>query len=66
MSSIKQFIDKVAALDARPGKDLILSANEAKNLRDDLAKLLVDKLDAAKMSNYTQATSVVISGGTFK
>lgn len=61
MINIKRFIDKVSAMDARSSKDLILSAGEARLLRDEIAKLLADKLEEGKMR--VNVTPIAISGG---
>jgi hypothetical protein len=68
MIYIKKFIDRVALLDSRPGKDLIMPAQEAKMLRDEIAKLLSDKVDSYSSRPVQSSTtdSVVITGGTFK
>lgn len=62
MINIKRFIDKVSAMDARSSKDLILSAGEARLLRDEIAKLLVDRLEENKISKSV-VQPIAISGG---
>lgn len=42
MIHIKKFIDRVSLLDSQTSRSLILSANDARMLRDELAKLLAD------------------------
>lgn len=42
MVHIKKFIDRVSLLDSQTSRSLILSANDARMLRDELAKLLAD------------------------
>ena len=66
MTHIKNFIDRVSALENRPGKDLIMSANEARMLRDDIAKLLADKVVQSSIQTVSRQESVIISGGSFK
>lgn len=69
MIHIKKFIDKVSSMDSRSSRDLVLPATEARALRDELAKLLVDKVEAhaaAVVSKSTVADSIIelqISGG---
>jgi hypothetical protein len=63
---IKKFIDRVAMLDSRPGKDLVMPAQEAKMLRDEIAKLLSDRVEAQLNQPRQAADSIVITGGTFK
>ena len=68
MMYIKKFIDKVSSLEARPGKDLVMPAQEARMLRDEIAKLMSDRLESA-LNRPAQAPSdgqVVIRGGSFK
>ena len=65
MMYIKKFIDRVSLLDRTPGKDLVIPGAEARMLRDEVAKLLSDKVAQAPV--VKQATNdVIISGGTFK
>jgi hypothetical protein len=42
MIHIKKFIDKVSLLESRQNKDLVMPLIEARGLRDELAKILVD------------------------
>lgn len=42
MINIKRFFDKVSHLEGKNTKDLILPISEAKMLRDEIAKLLID------------------------
>lgn len=66
MSSIKQFIEKVSYLESRPGKDLIMSAQDARSLRDEICKLLVDKVQYRNTDQPSSNSGIVISGGSFK
>jgi hypothetical protein len=67
MSHIKNFIDRVSSLENRPGKDLIMSASEAKMLRDEIAKMMVDKIAQPQALPTQQFTEpIVLSGGKFK
>lgn len=67
MIYIKKFIDRVSALDNKPGKDLIMPALEAKMLRDEIARLMSDKIEAMMAEARTIPTGeVVIRGGSFK
>jgi hypothetical protein len=49
MSQIKKFIDRVSYAEARQSKDIVLSVFDAKELRDEVMKLLVD----AQLSSKT-------------
>ncbi len=67
MMYIKKFIDRVSALDNRPGKDLIMPAQEAKMLRDEIAKPMCDKIETmvAQARVLPQTNEVVMKGGNF-
>lgn len=58
MSQIKKFIDRVATAETRQSRELIMPMSEAKELRDEIAKLLVDKKD-----NKDEVITVVMNGG---
>lgn len=58
MSIIKKFIDKVALAETRQSRELIIPMTEAKELRDEIAKLLVDKKE-----NKDETITVVMNGG---
>lgn len=67
MMYIKKFIDRVAMLDNNPGKDLVMPAREAKMLRDEIAKILSDKVaNIIDRPSEVIGENVVISGGKFK
>jgi len=59
MSQIKKFVDKVANCEARQVRELLIPVNDAKELRDEILKLLVDKNDS-KPNN--EVIEVVVSG----
>ena len=42
MSNIKKFIDKIALMEARQSREIILTISDAKELRDEIMKLLID------------------------
>lgn len=66
MIYIKKFIDRVSLLDSRPGKDLVMPAQEAKMLRDEIAKLLSDKVaNIIDRPSQVVGENVVITGGKF-
>lgn len=69
MLHIKRFMDKVAMVETKTSKDVVLPIADARGLRDEVAKLLADLYELSS----TQATSkqdeviqVEIRGGTFK
>jgi len=59
MSAIKNFIDRIATLDSRQAREVILPMSEAKQLRDEISKLLVDQLS----TQPEQKIEVVMNGG---
>jgi len=66
MSSIKKFIENVSYLESKPGKDLIMSAQDARSLRDEICKLLVDKVQSKNISQVVSTPVSIINGGSFK
>ncbi len=64
MINIRRFFDRVSAMDQNPGKSLVLPSQEAKALRDEIIKLMADKLEAYQ--NAPQETiQIEIGGGKF-
>lgn len=63
MIHIKRFIDKVSVLESKQNKDLILSNNDARGLRDEIAKLLADRLEEGKDTKKEEIIKVEINGG---
>jgi phage-related protein len=59
MSSIKKFIDKIAMAEARQVRDVLIPINDAKELRDEIMKLLLDKVE----NNKNEVIDVVVKGG---
>jgi len=58
MSQIKKFIDRVAMAEGRQSREVLMSLADAKELRDEITRLLVDKIN---QNNDT--TEVVMNGG---
>jgi hypothetical protein len=56
MINIKRFIDKIASMEGKQGRDVVLPISDARALRDEITKLLLDQRD----SNPTQTTNEVI------
>jgi hypothetical protein len=66
MINIKKFIDKVSTIDARSSRDVVLTLSEARMLRDEIAKLLVDRLESIQRNSSLsseEVTQVEIVGG---
>lgn len=60
MSQIKKFIDKVSMAEARQQREVMLSVNDAKELRDEVMKLFLDQKDTKKEE---EVITVVVNGG---
>lgn len=59
MSAIKKFVDKIAMAEARQVREVLIPINDAKEVRDEILKLLIDK-----QQNFSQDTiEVVVKGG---
>ena len=65
MIQIKRFFDKVSYIENKGGKDVTLPLSEARQLRDELAKLLAD-LYTLKEKSTPEVIQVELSGGSFK
>jgi hypothetical protein len=66
MIHIKRFIDKVSFIEAKQGKDVVIPVAEARGLRDELAKLLVDRYENNEgKKNTPDVIEVEIIGGKF-
>jgi len=67
MIHIKNFLDKVSHLDSKRAKDLVLPMQDARGLRDEIAKLLTDLHENnSKNSKKEEIIKVEITGGKFK
>lgn len=64
MLNIKRFIDRVSSMDQNPGKSLVLPIQEARQLRDEIIKLLADKLEE-KINAPQEVIQIEVSGGKF-
>lgn len=60
MSQIKKFIDKITYAEARQSKDIIMSVSEAKELRDEVMKLLIDGQNSSK--DQEEPIEVIMKG----
>lgn len=63
MMHIKRFIDKVASMEGRQGKDVILSISDARSLRDEIAKLVLGQFEVKTGSKPDEVTQVEVKGG---
>jgi hypothetical protein len=66
MIHIKRFIDRVASIESRQGKDVVIPLTDARGLRDELAKLLIDHYDVTEgKKNTSEIIQVELVGGKF-
>lgn len=64
MLYIKKFIDKLSYLESKQSKDLVMPLSEARLLRDELMKIIIDY---AKLNEQTEKViDVKVKGGSFK
>lgn len=65
---INRFIDKLQQLELKGSRDFVCTIQEAKNLHNDITRLLID-LDNAKNTTTTtvetQTIQVEVDGGSF-
>ena len=67
MIHIKRFIDRVSMIESKQGRDFVMPIIEARGLRDELAKLLVDQYKnlSEKKPDEEPVIKVEIKGGSF-
>jgi len=66
MIHIKRFIDRVANIETRQGKDVVIPLSDARGLRDELAKLLIDHYESTEgKKNTSEVIQVELVGGKF-
>jgi len=64
MIFIKKFLDKISAIEGRNTRDLIISLDDARGLRDDINKLIIENYDLLKQDKKTEPViQVELSGG---
>lgn len=67
MIHIKRFIDKISAMESKQNKDVVIPMQEARGLRDELAKLLADLYQKnLEQEKKEDVIKVEITGGSFK
>ena len=66
MIHIKRFIDKVSMMETKQGKDVVIPIGEARGLRDELSKILVDNYELLQNKIAIEPVfEVEINGGKF-
>jgi len=59
MIHIKKFIDKVASQEGRQGRDVVMTIADARSLRDEISKLIIDKYEEKSKATTTEDVGVV-------
>ena len=63
---IKRFIDRVANIESRQGKDVVIPISEARILRDELSKLIIDNYELLQNKVVVEPVlQVELNGGRF-
>lgn len=67
MIHIRRFIDKMSYNDGKNARDIVLPITDARGLRDDIAKLLLDLADLQeKTKTGNDVIQIEFKGGSFK
>jgi hypothetical protein len=66
MLHVKKFLEKMTLVEAKQNKDLVLPINDARGLRDDIAKLLSDYYEMSNKQKNESVIDMQIKGGSFK
>jgi hypothetical protein len=65
MINIQRFIDKVSSMEGRQNQTVVMPLEEARALRDEIAKLALEKLDSQSkpVQQKEQTMQVEMKGG---
>ena len=64
---IKRFVDKMAVVESRQTKDVVLPIIDARGLRDDIMRLLSDLYAiSADQNKKEEVIDIQVKGGSFK
>lgn len=66
MIFIKRFIDKISTYEGKNTKDIVLPLTEARGLRDEVTKLLLELNDLKNKKVSDDVIKININGGKFK
>lgn len=66
MIFIKRYIDKISTYEGKNTKDIVLPLTEARGLRDDITKLLIELNDLKNKKVVDDVIKINIHGGKFK
>ncbi len=64
MIQIKRFIDKIASMEGRQGRDVIMPIADARALRDEITKLLLDQRESTPAKS-NEVVEVVMKGSAW-
>ena len=60
MSYIKKFVDKIGVMEGRQAREVILPMSDAKGLRDEVLKILLDQRE--QKNTQSEVIEVVMNG----
>lgn len=63
MINVQRFIDKIASIEGRQGKDVVLPIAEARALRDEITKLLIEQKQSTTQSKPDEVIQIQVTGG---
>lgn len=63
---IQRFVDKVSVADSKQNKDFVIPMVDARGLRDELVKILIEFHQRGKIPVEEPVIKVEIKGGKFK
>lgn len=66
---INRFLDKMAVVESKQNKDVVLPIADARGLRDDITRLLSEMVELQKQKSSNDSQEIIqveIKGGTFK
>lgn len=66
MIFIKRFIDKISTYEGKNTKDIVLPLTEARGIRDEVTKLLLELNDLKNKKVSDDVIKININGGKFK
>ena len=66
MVNIKKFLDKVSNTEGKKATSIVIPMEEARYLRDEIAKLLSDLYELKNKDSSKDVIKVEITGGKFK
>lgn len=62
MINIKRFIDKIASMEGKQGRDVVLPISDARALRDEITKLLLDQREIKPHQSTNEIIQVEMKG----